>query len=56
MCLSFEVLGESVHTLLAKSEWKGLPINIVRKITKQILIALNFLHEYCEIIHCDLRP
>lgn len=34
MCLSFEVLGESLYTLLAKNNWKGLPINIIRKIMK----------------------
>ena len=34
MCLSMEVLGESLHTLLAKTNWKGLPLNLIRKLLK----------------------
>ena len=56
MCISYEVLGESLNTLMAKANWRGLPINIVKRIIKQLLIALHFLHDYCEVIHGDLRP
>lgn len=34
MCIAFEVLGESLHSLLAKNNWKSLPINMVRKFIK----------------------
>jgi len=51
----FEVLGKNILGLIEKYH-KGLPIPIVKHITKQILIALDFLHTKCKIIHTDLKP
>jgi serine/threonine-protein kinase SRPK3 len=54
-CMVFELLGCSLLSLL-NSLNDGLPLIIVREITKQILQGLKFLHETCEIIHTDIKP
>ena len=51
----FEVLGKNILELIEK-HYFGLPIQVVKSMTKQILIALQFLHEQCNIIHTDLKP
>jgi len=28
---------------------------VVKKITQQIALALEFLHEYCGLVHTDLK-
>lgn len=67
ICMVFEVLGESVLGLLARFRkyqhkksaeqcFGGLPIPLARQISKQILIALDYLHRECGLIHTDLKP
>ena len=51
----FEVLGKNILDLIEKY-YLGLPLHVVKSITKQILIALEFLHNECKIIHTDLKP
>ena len=51
----FEVLGKNTLHLI-DTHYKGLPLPIVKSITKQILIGLDFLHRKCQIIHTDLKP
>uniref|UniRef100_A0AC35TQ67 Protein kinase domain-containing protein n=1 Tax=Rhabditophanes sp. KR3021 TaxID=114890 RepID=A0AC35TQ67_9BILA len=52
----FEVLGSSLLKLIIKSNYQGLPLDVVRNITKQILESLWFLHESAGIIHTDIKP
>eukprot|EP01095_Lingulamoeba_sp_RSL-Kostka_P000568 TRINITY_DN1084_c0_g1_i1.p1 TRINITY_DN1084_c0_g1~~TRINITY_DN1084_c0_g1_i1.p1 ORF type:complete len:407 (-),score=150.58 TRINITY_DN1084_c0_g1_i1:51-1271(-) len=51
----FEVLGRNLLDLIEK-HYYGLPIPIVKSITKQILLGCDFLHKNCKIIHTDLKP
>lgn len=51
----FEVLGKNILHLV-DNHYRGLPIPVVKSITKQILIGLDFLHRKCQIIHTDLKP
>lgn len=55
-CLVFEILGENVLKLIQRSEYKGLPVENVRLIIKQVLEALVYIHEECGIIHTDIKP
>ena len=55
-CLVFEIMGMSLADILKKFDYKGIPINYARIITKQILIGLDYLHRICKIIHTDLKP
>ena len=52
----FEILGVNLLEIMKRYDYKGIPIPIVRRIAKQILISLDYLHRYCKIIHTDLKP
>lgn len=56
VCLVFEVLGVNLLEIIKFYQYKGLPINLVRNISKQVLIGLDYLHRICGIIHTDLKP
>ncbi|RKO95061.1 kinase-like protein, partial [Caulochytrium protostelioides] len=55
VCMSFEILGPNLLTLI-RHHHRGIPVDIVKRIVKQILGALAYLHEECGIIHTDLKP
>jgi len=50
------VLGPNLLTLIRQYRHRGIPIHIVKRITKQILMGLDYLHRECNIIHTDLKP
>ena len=54
--MAFEVLGKNLLSLIKKYDYRGCPLPIVRQIARQTLIALDYLHRVCNIIHTDLKP
>lgn len=56
VCMVFEVLGANLLKAIKRFDYLGLPINLVKKIIKQVLEGLKLLHEECGIIHTDLKP
>lgn len=56
ICMAFEVLGSNLLTLIRQYRHRGIPIHIVKRITKQVLMGLDYLHRECNIIHTDLKP
>jgi serine/threonine-protein kinase SRPK3 len=52
----FEILGCNLLSIVRLYKSKGLPLALVKVIAKQLLIALDFLHTDCSIIHTDLKP
>jgi len=56
ICMVFELLGPNLLTLIRRYNYEGIPIPIIKDITRQILIGLDFLHTQCQIIHTDLKP
>ena len=56
LCMVFEIMGVNLLDIMKRFKYKGIPLPIVRNITKQILIGLDFLHRICRIIHTDIRP
>jgi serine/threonine-protein kinase SRPK3 len=52
----FEVLGENLLGLIKKWNHRGIPMALVKQITKQVLLGLDYLHRECGIIHTDLKP
>jgi serine/threonine protein kinase len=54
--MAFEVLGKNLLSLIKKYDYKGIPIKMVREITRQCLMGLDYLHRICKIIHTDLKP
>ena len=55
-CMVFEVMGVTLLEIIKRYNYKGIPLPLVRIITKQILIGLDFLHRICHIIHTDMKP
>lgn len=56
MCMVFSVLGFNLLKLITESDYKGIPMNQVKLIIRQILEGLDYLHATCGIIHCDIKP
>lgn len=55
LCLVFELLSFNLFDFLAKNEYRGLSIQLVRRIAVQLFMALKTFHSV-GIIHCDLKP
>lgn len=56
ICMVFEVLGENLLGLIKRYNHRGIPMGLVKQITKQVLLGLDYLHRECGIIHTDLKP
>lgn len=55
ICLVLEVLGECLCSLLDHKNTTGLPIPLVKRISKQLLEGVKYLHESRQLIHTDLK-
>ncbi|KAJ6227376.1 protein kinase superfamily protein [Anaeramoeba flamelloides] len=56
-CMIFELCNEKdLFSLIKRYKYQGIPIEIVKEITRQILEGLLFLHTKCKILHTDLKP
>ena len=54
LCKVYEIMGFSLHNFFDKyftKNKKGLPLIYIKIIVKQILIGLDFIHRFGEIIH-----
>lgn len=56
MCMVFEVLGSNLLDLIKRYNYRGIPVSVVKSITKQMLIGLDYMHKKCNVIHTDLKP
>ncbi|CAM8894736.1 unnamed protein product [Rhodiola kirilowii] len=56
VCMVFEYLGDNLLTLIKYSDYRGLPIHMVKQICFHILVGLDYLHRKLSIIHTDLKP
>ncbi|PXF50095.1 Serine/threonine-protein kinase SRPK [Gracilariopsis chorda] len=56
ICMVFEFLSKSVLSLIKRFNYRGAPLCLTRKISRQILHGLNYIHEACGIVHTDLKP
>jgi len=56
VCMVFEVLGVNLLKLIIRSNYQGIPIINVKRIIKQVLEGLHYLHVKCQIIHTDVKP
>lgn len=58
-CSTFRIMGPNLLDLMRFFEKKydrGVPIPLVKKITQQLLIGLDYMHRICKVIHTDLKP
>ena len=51
VCMVFEPMGPNLLALIKHYHYRGIPMEIVRTITRQVLEGLDFLHTQCSIIH-----
>lgn len=56
VCMVFEVLGENLLSLMRRYHYRGIPATLVKQITVQVMLALDYMHRKCGIIHTDLKP
>lgn len=56
IAMIFELLGANLLRLIRKTNHKGLPLDLVRTMARQILEGLDLLHRQAGIIHTDLKP
>eukprot|EP00879_Flechtneria_rotunda_P012527 GHRR01013080.1.p1 GENE.GHRR01013080.1~~GHRR01013080.1.p1 ORF type:complete len:446 (+),score=175.58 GHRR01013080.1:873-2210(+) len=52
----FEVLGDNLLALIKAFDYKGVPLPVVKVLTRQMLVALDYLHSQLHIIHTDFKP
>lgn len=57
-CCVFELMGPNLLDIIQHYEYqhKRMPLGLIKQITKDVLIGLVYLHNYCKIIHTDLKP
>ncbi|XP_058004163.1 uncharacterized protein LOC110651490 isoform X3 [Hevea brasiliensis] len=56
VCMVFEFLGDNLLTLIKYSDYRGVPLGMVKEICFHILVGLDYLHRQLSIIHTDLKP
>ncbi|XP_054814467.1 uncharacterized protein LOC129315003 [Prosopis cineraria] len=56
VCMVFEFLGDNLLTLIKYSDYRGVPLAMVKEICYHILVGLDYLHRELSIIHTDLKP
>ena len=56
-CIVFELLSCNLYELLRNTNFRGISLNLTRKLARQVLKTLHFLKTLPDpIIHCDLKP
>ncbi|KAF8395322.1 hypothetical protein HHK36_019265 [Tetracentron sinense] len=56
VCMVFEYLGDNLLRLIKYSDYRGMPISMVKEICFHTLVGLDYLHRQLSIIHTDLKP
>ena len=56
-CIVFEHLSYSLFDLLRNTSFQGISLSLVRKLTVQVLNAMDFLAKQApSVVHCDIKP
>ncbi|KAJ6499821.1 kinase-like protein [Mycena vulgaris] len=55
LCLVTELLGESLDQYAKRCPHGRPPITVVKNILRQVIMAMMYLHEKCNIIHTDIK-
>lgn len=56
VCMVFEFLGDNLLSLIKYTDYRGLPLSMVKEICCHVLVALDYLHRELSIIHTDMKP
>jgi dual specificity tyrosine-phosphorylation-regulated kinase 2/3/4 len=49
------MLSINLYELIKMNDYYGLPLDLIRRFSLQLLNGMHFLHKH-EIIHADLKP
>lgn len=52
----FEILGVNFLEIIKRYDYKGVPLPLVRRLARQCLIGLDYMHRLCQMIHTDFKP
>ena len=57
VCMVFELLAGSLYDIIRVGKYShGFPLNIVKSIIKQLLIAMDIVNNKHKILHTDIKP
>ncbi|EQL38806.1 CMGC/SRPK protein kinase, variant 2 [Blastomyces dermatitidis ATCC 26199] len=56
VCFVLEVLGHHLYFQCSKYKDGRLPVRAIKRIARQLLLGLDFLHTECGVIHTDMHP
>jgi len=56
VCMVFEFLGDNLLSLIKYTDYRGIPLLMVKEICRHVLVGLDYLHRELSIIHTDLKP
>ncbi|OBZ71556.1 Serine/threonine-protein kinase SRPK [Grifola frondosa] len=55
-CTVLDLLGQDLNRVRFEFGKGPLPVALVKRITKDVLLGLDYLHRSCGIIHTDIKP
>ena len=56
-CIVFDLLAGDLYSIIKKGKYtEGLPLPIVKKISYQLLNAIDCIHNKVNILHTDIKP
>ena len=56
VCMTFPVLGDTLLDVIKRFDYRGAPLAFVKRMSRDVLLALDYLHARKKIIHTDLKP
>ncbi|KND88077.1 Serine/threonine-protein kinase SRPK [Tolypocladium ophioglossoides CBS 100239] len=56
VCLVFKAMGPDMSKYRRLFPKLKIPLPLMRDISKQLLLALSYLHDTCRVIHTDIKP
>ncbi|KAI4987818.1 hypothetical protein ZWY2020_028576, partial [Hordeum vulgare] len=56
VCMVFEFLGDNLLTLIKYTDYRVIPLPMVKEICRHVIIGIDYLHHEISIIHTDLKP
>jgi serine/threonine-protein kinase SRPK3 len=54
--MTFPVLGDTLLDVIKRFDYRGAPLAFVKRMSRDVLLALDYLHARKKIIHTDLKP
>lgn len=55
VCLVFECLGPNLDVQMSKAQTNRLPYPTTKQVARQLLEAIDFLHNECSVLHTDIN-